>query len=57
LFRGLLIAVAAALLAGLTSLPRDPIWTMSHSGPLLARAAIGLKPWLPPAFAERLRYH
>jgi membrane protein required for colicin V production len=57
LFRGLLVAVAAALLAGLTSLPRDPIWTMSHSGPLLARAAIGLKPWLPPAFAERLRYH
>lgn len=57
LLRGALIIVAAALLAGLTSLPRDPIWTTSLSGPLLTQAALALKPWLPPAFSERLRYH
>jgi len=27
---------------------------MGHS---LAQTVIQLKPWLPPAFAERLRYH
>lgn len=57
LARGVLIVVALALLAGLTSFPRDPIWTASFSGPLLANAAMAIKPWLPPAFSERLRYH
>ena len=57
LARGLIILVAFALLAGLTRLPLDPIWTQSASGPVLGRTALQLKPWLPPAFAERLRYH
>ena len=57
LVRGWLIALALALLAGLTSLPLHPIWKESFSGPTLARAATYLKEWLPPAFAERLRYH
>ena len=57
LARGLIIVVAFALLAGLTRLPLDPIWTQSGSGPVLGRTALQLKPWLPPAFAERLRYH
>jgi membrane protein required for colicin V production len=55
--RGLLIMIAFALLAGLTSLPLHPTWTESISGPVLGRAALALKPWLPPAFADRLRYH
>lgn len=55
--RGLLIALAFALLAGLTTLPQQPLWKESGSGPMLGRAALQLKPWLPPAFAERLRYH
>ncbi|TAK84565.1 MAG: CvpA family protein [Betaproteobacteria bacterium] len=55
--RGLVFALAFALLAGLTRLPLDPIWKQSVSGPLLARAALALKPWLPPAFGDRLRYH
>ena len=49
--------LAFALLAGLTSFPLNPIWKESWSGPTLGRAALALKPWLPPAFAERLRYH
>ncbi|OFZ88611.1 MAG: hypothetical protein A2W21_07525 [Betaproteobacteria bacterium RBG_16_66_20] len=54
--RGLLIVVVAALLAGLTSAPRQPFWRDSASGPLLAQAALGLKPLLPQTFAERLHY-
>ena len=54
--RALLIVLALALLAGLTSAPRKPYWTDSMCGPLMTRAALALKPLLPPAFSERLRY-
>ena len=57
LARGVLIALAFALIAGLTSFPMSPLWKQSATGPVLGRAAIALKPWLPPALAERLRYH
>jgi membrane protein required for colicin V production len=57
LARGALIVVAFALLAGLTALPLQPAWRESLAGTLLARTALALKPWLPPAFAARLRYH
>lgn len=57
LARGLLIALAFALVAGLTTLPKHPIWKESASGAPLAQAALALRGWLPPAFAERLRYH
>ncbi len=56
LARGALIVVAFALVAGLTSLPKKPLWKDSASGALLARTAAALKQALPPAFAERLRY-
>ena len=56
LARAVVIAVAAALVAGLSALPRDPIWKESVSGKYLAQAALLLKPALPPALAERLRY-
>ena len=54
--RGLLIVLVAALLAGLSSAPRQPFWRDSASGPLLAHAAQALKPLLPQTLAERLRY-
>ena len=56
--RGLIILVALALVAGLTRIPaEDSAWRASFSGPWLARGAMALKPWLPPALADRLRYH
>ncbi len=55
--RALVIMVAFALVAGLTRLPSQPIWKESLSAGPLVRAALALKPWLPPAFADRLRYH
>jgi len=57
LFRGLLIVVAFALVAGLTPLPRMPVWTGSATGYSLAQTAIQLKAWLPPALANRLKYN
>ena len=54
--RGALILLAATLLAGLSSLPREPAWHDSLVGRPLAQAAQGLKPLLPQTFAERLRY-
>ena len=54
--RGLLIVLAAALVAGLTSAPREAFWKDSTSGPLLAQAAQALKPLLPQTLTERLRY-
>lgn len=54
--KGVLILLAVALLAGLTSAPRQSYWRDSISGETLARCAIAFKPLLPPTFAERLRY-
>jgi membrane protein required for colicin V production len=54
--RGLLIILAAALIAGLTSAPRQAYWRDSASGPLLAQVALTLRPMLPQTLTERLRY-
>jgi len=55
--RALVIMLAFAIVAGLTAFPRQPAWRDSVSGPPMGRAAVALKPWLPRALAERLRYH
>jgi membrane protein required for colicin V production len=57
LARGLLVALAVALAAGLTRLPYHAVWKESVFAPPLANAILQLKPWLPPTLAERLRYH
>lgn len=54
--RGALIVLAATLLAGLSTLPKEPAWRDSVAGVPLAQAALALKPWLPQTFAQRLRY-
>jgi membrane protein required for colicin V production len=57
LLRGLIIVVAFALAAGLTAAPRQPFWRNSATGSALEGAALALKPWLPPAFGDRLKYN
>jgi membrane protein required for colicin V production len=56
LARAALIVLALALLAGLTPVPRQPVWRDSFCGPLITQAALALRPLLPPALADRLRY-
>ncbi|HEY8252466.1 MAG TPA: CvpA family protein [Burkholderiales bacterium] len=57
LMRGLVLVVAFAVIAGLTSFPATPIWKDSATGYSLAQTVIQLKPWLPPALASRLKYN
>jgi membrane protein required for colicin V production len=57
LLRGLLIVIVLAMVAGMTSLPRREPWTHSATGYSLAQTVIQLRPWLPPAFAQRLKYN
>jgi len=57
LARGLLIALAFALVAGLTRFPAHPAWKESMFGAPLANTVVQLKAWLPPTLAQRLRYH
>ena len=56
LARGAVFVVALALMAGLTSAPRQPWWRDSVVGAPLVAAASALKPWLPVTLTGRLRY-
>ena len=56
LVRGLIIVLVAVVLAGLTPLPREPLWREALlSGPF-ETAALTLRPYLPDGLARRLRY-
>jgi len=56
LARGVVILLAIAIAAGLTTLPRHPLWKESAGVGMLMRTVLQLKPWLPPRLADRLRY-
>ena len=56
LVRGVLVVMVLVLLAGLTSLPRQPVWREAAlSGPLEWLAG-HIKVWLPARFAQRITY-
>jgi membrane protein required for colicin V production len=54
--RGMAIVLLLVLVAGLTALPRELWWQNAALGPLVVSSALALRPWLPPAWAERLDY-
>jgi membrane protein required for colicin V production len=54
--RGALLVVGFALVAGLTSLPRQDWWQNAALAPALVAAAMASAQWLPPAWAQRLDY-
>jgi membrane protein required for colicin V production len=54
--RGLLVVVAIALIAGVTTLPKHDWWQNAALGPTLSEVALSLKPYLPRAWAERLDF-
>ena len=56
LARGLVIVMAAVLLAGMTSIPRQPFWKEALLSPLAETAARTLKPWLPGEFASHMDF-
>ncbi|MDB5802010.1 MAG: colicin production protein [Rhodocyclales bacterium] len=54
--RGVLIAVIAVALAGLSALPREQWWRSSVFAPPLETIVIALKPWIPKDLAARIKY-
>ena len=57
LARGVVILLAFAIVAGLTAMPRQPFWKESVGAGMLERTVVQLKPWLPPALSQRLKYN
>ena len=54
--RGALILLVIALAAGLTAVSKEPFWREAMLAPPLETAAIAVKPYLPPALADKVRY-
>jgi membrane protein required for colicin V production len=54
--RGALICALAVLVAGMTTVPREPFWRQAALTAPLETAVIAAKPYLPPAVAERVKY-
>jgi membrane protein required for colicin V production len=54
--RGILIALLAVLLGGLTPLPKEDWWRGAWLAPPLETVVIAAKPWLPAHVAKRVRY-
>lgn len=56
LARGLVLIMAAVLLAGMTALPQQPFWKEALFSPLAETAARTMKPWLPGDFASHVHF-
>ncbi len=56
LARGALIVVTLVILAGLTGLPREPVWRDALLSPLAESAARTIKPWLPDEWADHIHF-
>ena len=54
--RGVLIVMTVTILAGLTDLPRTPVWRDALLSGVAESAVRALKPWLPDAWAERVNF-
>jgi len=54
--RGVAVVVLFALVAGVTTLPKQDWWQNAMLGRPLADAALAFKPYLPRAWAERLDF-
>lgn len=54
--RGALICALAVLVAGMTTVPREPFWRQAALTAPLETAVIAAKPYLPRAVAERVKY-
>ena len=56
LARGLLFVLVFVLAAGFSALPQRDWWQNSLLAPAFEDVALALRPWLPPAWADRLGY-
>ena len=56
LARGVLVALALVLGAGLTVLPRQPVWKDAMLAAPLEKLAVFVKQWLPQDWAKNISY-
>lgn len=56
LARGMLVVMVLVLLAGLTSLPKQPLWREAMLSKPLVSFAGRVKPWLPGGLSQRISY-
>lgn len=56
LARGIVLVTVLVLLAGLTSVPRDPWWKQSALMHYFQDLAVWTRGWLPPEIAKNIRY-
>lgn len=54
--RGVIVVLAFVLVGGFSPLVERDWWQNSLLAPPFEDAAMSLKPWLPPTWADRLRY-
>jgi len=54
--RGMVIVLVLVLLAGLTTLPKAPMWRNAMFSSPLETLVMNFKPWLPVDLAKRLKY-
>jgi membrane protein required for colicin V production len=54
--RGVVLVLACVLVAGMTALPKRDWWQNSILAAPFEAAALALRSWLPPPWAERLDY-
>jgi membrane protein required for colicin V production len=57
LMRGLMIVMVLVLLAGLTALPKEPVWRNAVLRPPLQTLAVFIKGWLPVDMAKYISYN
>ncbi|MDH3287808.1 MAG: CvpA family protein [Betaproteobacteria bacterium] len=56
LARGMLVVVVLVLLAGLTALPKQPVWREAVLSKPLESFVGRVKPWLPGGLSQRITY-
>jgi membrane protein required for colicin V production len=56
LARGVVVIVVLVLGAGLTVLPRQPVWKDAMLAAPLEKLALWVKPWLPQEWAKNISY-
>ncbi len=56
LARGVVIVMTLVILAGLTSLPRQPVWRDAVLSGVAESAVRTVKPWLPDEWARRVNF-
>ncbi len=56
LARGMVIVLVGVILCGMTEIPQQPLWKNATLSPWAETAARSIKPYLPLAYAEHIKF-